>query len=115
MKRFRLILGGLILCMALTAATCNPNQQRTAYLTVYTAEQAATSAYSAYLDLVLKDQIPTNNLPSVSQKFNAFQAVASAATDSLTFNPTNPPPPDVSAKLTDLLTTIDVSKKAAKK
>lgn len=114
MKRFRNLFLLAVLALAVSAATCNPNQQRTAYLTVYTAEQAATSAYSAYLDLVIKGQIQTNGLPSVSAKFNAFQAVASAATDSLTFNPTNPPPPDVTAKLTDLLTTIDVSKKGAK-
>lgn len=115
MKRFRNLFLIVLLAFAVSAATCKPNQQRTAYNTVYTAEQAATSAYSAYLDLVIKGQIQTNGLPSVSSKFNLFQRSADAAATSLTFNPTNPAPADVSALLSDLLATIDLIKKGALK
>jgi hypothetical protein len=115
MKRFRLILGGLILCLALTAATCNPNAQRTAYNTVYSAEQAATSAYSGYWDLVIKGKVTTNSVPSVSAKFNVFQRTVDLATSAVAFNPTNPAPADVTAALNDVLAIIDAVKKGALK
>lgn len=106
---------GLILCLALTAATCKPSQQRTAYNTVYSAEQAATSAMSGYFDLVIQGKVATNSVPSVTAKFNVFQRTVDLASSAIAFNPTNPAPADVQAALNDVLAIIDAVKKGALK
>lgn len=60
--------------------------QKAAYNTLYTIQKAVQSADDAYLDGVVHGIIPSNNVPSVSRKYNHFQAGYLIALDAVQFN-----------------------------
>lgn len=73
-----------VLCLSSLAAAmllgCTTTQQKTTYNALATIEATASSAYTAYVQGVIKGQIPTNNVPQVSQAYNGLQKAIAAAT-----------------------------------
>ena len=73
------LLIGLALVAGIFEIGCNTTQQRVAYNSIFSVEQAATATVDCYYALVIKGVITTNNVPTVSQKFNQLQAACTLA------------------------------------
>src|ERR1035437_7376937 len=80
---------------------------RTYYNTLASIQVATTGAYNGYLDLVIKGQVKTNDVPLISRDYNLFQTVWGSAVSVAQFN-TNAIAPstvtDASAKLVNDIT-----------
>lgn len=100
-----LVLVGLIVLVG-----CATTQQRTTYNTLYSVEQTAMTSYDAYLDLVVKGKVATNDVPRVSRAFDAFQAQMQFAVKQSQYNWTNIAPADVTSALSNLVWTIQTAK-----
>lgn len=114
MKKVKITILAMVAAFALIGATCNPNQQRVSFNSVYSAETAVNSAYSAYLDLVIAGKVPTNDVPKVSTAFNLFQKAAADATAFISTHPTNGVPLELNNAAVNVLATINVAKGGAK-
>jgi hypothetical protein len=66
---------GLAGCLAFSGCQAG----RAGYNTLGTLGHSTITAYDAYCDLVIAGQVKTNDVPAVSQKFNTFLRVYSAA------------------------------------
>lgn len=108
MKKIRNLILCAFLCAApmFTAATCKPTQQRLTYNSLASAGQSVNSAYSAYLDLVVKGSVATNSVPVVSKGYNDFQSAFGAAVAGAQFNLTNPAPQNVVDLMNNVLQLI---------
>jgi hypothetical protein len=65
---------------------CNATQQKVAYNTLASLEQTTSVALDSYDALVIKGQIPTNDIPLVKSAFNKFQASFVIALDAAQYN-----------------------------
>ncbi len=77
-KLTSLLLAVAFICAGLFTA-CNTSQKSIAYKTLYGVEVATTGAYDGYIDLVYAKELPTNDVPKVSQYYNTFQSSMSIA------------------------------------
>lgn len=114
MSKIKVTLLALVAGFVLIGATCNPNQQRISFNSIYSAETAVNSSYSAYLDLVIAGKVPTNDVPKVSTAFNLFQKTVAEATTFVSTHPTNGVPPDVNIAAANVIATINVAKGGVK-
>lgn len=115
MKSIRiLILACLMACLpvglALSPIGCSTSAQRITYNTLASVGATANSAYSAYLDLVVKGSVKTNDVPKVSAAYNTFEMAFAAAISAAQFNPTNPAPANVTDLANNLLSAISAAK-----
>lgn len=69
--------------------------QTTTYNTLATVGHTANSAYAAYLDLVIKGSVGTNEVPTISKAYKDFQSTYAVAIAIAQFNPTNAAPQNV--------------------
>lgn len=58
---------------------CSTTQQTTAYETISGIETTATVAYGSYIDAVIGNRSPTNNVPGISQAYDSLQAALKLA------------------------------------
>lgn len=65
---------------------CTTNQQTIGYKTIYSLESGTTATYQGYLDLVIKGQVPTNDVPKVAKAYNIFHSAAMVALDGVAYN-----------------------------
>jgi len=68
----------LLLAFALFAGAC-ASKERVIFNTLYSVEHTTTAAYDGFLYGVVRGQIPTNNVPVVSQDYDRFQIGMKAA------------------------------------
>jgi hypothetical protein len=73
----------------------SPSVQTATYNTLATVGHTANSAYAAYLDLVIKGSVGTNEVPTISKSYKDFQSVYAVAIAIAQFNPTNAAPQNV--------------------
>ena len=101
----------LVLCLAGAAAVagCTATQQTTAYRTLYSLEQSVTAANSAYVDLVIKGQAPTNDLPRIRKIYDQFQADLTLALDAVQFNTNALAPASLATEAADLINVINTA------
>lgn len=97
------------LAMAVFLAGCSTPTSTVTYDTLATTGVTVNSAYSAYLDLVVKGTVPTNSVPAISAAFNDFQGLYAAALAVAQFNPTNPAPANVAAAASNLVSKINAA------
>jgi len=85
---------------------CTTSQQRVAYNTIYSVQQAADAAYDGYCTAVIKGIARTNEVPQVSIKYNQLHsALLLAAVTSQ--NGTNALAPEaLTSELVDLTSLI---------
>jgi len=73
----RLIMKKLIMtsfALVAIAIACSTTQQRQALNTIGGVETTATVAVDSYYTLVIKGQLPTNDVPKVSKAYDSLQA-----------------------------------------
>ncbi len=98
----------LFISLALVAILgCHMSAQKTAGNTIYTLDKVVVTAYDAYLSLVVKGTVPTNDVPRVSKAFNQFQAAAQVAYDVVQFNTNALAPSALIQESTDLIQLIN--------
>lgn len=115
MKKLFLILRISLGCLAGAAIVtvpsgCKTPPQAIVYNSLYSIEQSTTSAYDAYLDLVIAGKAKQSGVPSVSQAYNRFQVGMQTAITAAQFNWQAPAPADVTALATQVLNAILVAK-----
>lgn len=89
-----------------TLTGCKGTPQQIAFKTLSTVETTTTAAYDTYVSQVIAGTVPTNSLPTISRKFNLFQASFLIALDGVQYN-TNALAPDSLTVLSgDLLNLI---------
>ena len=101
-----------VLMTAVVFVGCKASQQRIAFNTLASIQTATVAAYDGYALGVVRKQIPTNDVPKVSQKFNLFQASWLVALDAVQYNTNALAPPSLEVISIDLLNLIN---KASKK
>lgn len=120
MKKFSQFILPLFLFVALivSAATvsvvmtgCNTSQQSFAYKTIYSIERATVAGYDGYVRLVISGDVPTNDFPVVSKRFNQFQASALVALNLVEFNTNALAPTSLVIESGDLLNLIEQIKR----
>lgn len=112
-RRFGLLILALFLGLFLTTgASCPKTTPATkAFNSIYSVEKAGTAAFNGYLAAVIDGKIPTNDLPRVSQKFNAFQASVLVALDGVQFRTNALAPPSLETEMQDLVNLINSIKR----
>lgn len=94
-----------VLALGLLTATfigCTTASQRTEYNTLFSVEQTASVALDGYYTLVAKGMVPTNDVPTVSQKFNQIQAACALAAAASEAGTNAIAPANITAELVDL-------------
>jgi hypothetical protein len=89
---------------------CSSTQQRQTVNTLFTVGQGVDAAYKSYLDLVVAGKIPTNDVPAISQRYQQFQQVFSAAIAASALSTNAPPSPLVAAQAAQVTQAIDIAK-----
>jgi len=84
--------------------------QTVAYNSLATVGQTVNSAYSAYIDLVIKKSVSTNQVESISRAYNTFQQGFSVAVAAARFSLTNAAPVDLQAQANNLIIQISAAK-----
>lgn len=107
-----LALCAILLCGAFVVSTLPGCQtaQKVVYTTLYSAEKATVSAYDSYLDLVIAGKVPTNDVPTISREFNAFQASMQAAIVAANFNTNAPVSPQLISASQAIIVDIQTAK-----
>lgn len=95
---------------ALLFTGCALLQSNTPYKTLYTIEHTTSDAYDAYLDTVTKGSSSTNAVPSVSTKFNLFQASYLIALDAAQYNTNALAPSSLVQESSDVIDLINTVK-----
>jgi len=94
-----------------TLTGCKGTPQQIAFKTLSSVETTTTAAYDTYVSQVIAGTVPTNSLPTISRKFNLFQASFLIALDGVQYN-TNALAPDSLTVLSgDLLNLIATASK----
>ena len=103
----------ILLCFTLVAMLavavgmgCTTSSQRTAYNSIYTVEQAASTAVDGYYTGVIKGLFPTNDVPTVATRFNQLQAACTLAAATTQAGTNAVAPATLTLELTDLVTFI---------
>lgn len=91
--------------------SCSTSVQRKSVNTIASAGYTGDTAFRAYLDLVLQNQIPTNSVPQVSQAYATFQSAFRAALIIATVNSNSPPSVELVNSLSQLQLQISAAKK----
>lgn len=99
--------GSLFLCGPTGCGTLTP-QQKT-YATLATTGTLANSAFSAYMDLVVKGKVATNSVPAISAAYNSFQVVYGGALAVAQYNPNAVAPSNVVAQANSLVGQINLA------
>ncbi len=86
---------------------CKSSAQKIAGNTIYSIDKVAVTSYDAYLSLVIKGSLPTNDVPKVSKAFNQFQAAVTIAYDGVQYNTNALAPSALVQESTDLITLIN--------
>lgn len=89
---------------------CTSGPQRVAYNTLWSVEQTTTAAFDNYLQQVIKGNVSTNDLPNISQKFNAFQASMQVALDGVQYNTNAIAPANLQVLSADIINLIHAVK-----
>lgn len=89
---------------------CTTTQQTAGYKTLYSLESTTTAAYSAYLDLVIKGSVPTNDVPKVAKAYNLFHSGALVALDAVAFNTNSLAPANLVTEAQDVVNLINQAK-----
>ena len=110
-----LLFAGLISCPVLLTPGCTTSQQETSFNTIYTLEKATTAVYDSYIQQVIFGSIPTNDVPKVSQSFNAFQASMLVALDTVQFNTNALAPANLVIASEDLIRLVRAIENMSKK
>lgn len=100
--------------LVLTSGCTNP-QSRITLNSIATVSQGAKSAYDAYSQLVILGQLPTNDLRSVSMKYNLLQNAVSLAIIEARQNTNAIASEALNVQYNDLLNSIAVAKSKAGK
>jgi hypothetical protein len=105
---------GLILpTIALTNSGCqNSSTARITHNTLFSIERATIGAVDSYDSLVISGALPTNDVPKVSQAFNAFQLSMQLAIAVAHGNTNAIAPPSLALESANLINTINQIKKA---
>jgi hypothetical protein len=107
MKKYKITIALALTTMLLCSGmTCSTSSQRTAYNSIFTVEQTASTAVDGYYALVIKGVVKTNDVPAVSLRFNQFQAAATIAATTSAAGTNAIAPASLSAELADLLAFI---------
>lgn len=85
---------------------CSTSQQRQSINTIRSTADAVNTAYAGYLDLVIRGDLKTNDVPRVSEAYNAFQLAFSAAITVATVSSNSPPSPELANAASQALLTI---------
>lgn len=93
---------------------CSILQHKNTYNTLYSVEATTTAAVDGYFSLVAKGTLPTNGVPSVSTKYNLFQASFLLAIDAAQFNSNAIAPQALTVESQDLLNLITTIKNGGK-
>lgn len=96
----------LVTLVAVIAFGCTTASQTTAYKTISTVEQTATTAVSGYYALVINGTVPTNDVPRVSAIYNDIQAAGLLAAAASQAGTNALAPETLVVELTDLTTLI---------
>lgn len=94
---------------------CTSPQSRITLNSIATVSQGAKSAYDAYAQLVILGQVPTNDLRSVSMKYDLLQSAVSVAIIESKQNTNAIASEALNVQYNDLLTTIAAAKAKAGK
>lgn len=100
----------LLLLSIATIVGCTSTQQRIAINTLSTTEQSVTAAVDAYDTLVIKGQLPTNDVPKISAAYNKFQAALIVAEDAVQYNTNAITPPALVVEAQDVINLINTVK-----
>lgn len=93
----------------LTQGCTNP-QSRITLNSIATVSQGAQKAYDAYAQLVIMGQLPTNDLHSVSVKYNVLQSAVTVALIEARGNTNAVASPSLDVAYVDLVNTINAAK-----
>jgi hypothetical protein len=86
------------------------SQQKLLYNTLASVQSVTTGAFNGYLDLAVKGTIPTNSIPKISNDYNTFEQLWTAAVMVAQFNTNTVAPPVVVSASSNLLYEINVAK-----
>ena len=92
------ILGGFV--------ACNTTQQGVAVKSLASTHDAANTAYTAYMGLVLDKKVATNGVPAVAEAYRIYQTAFGLAVVAVTSSTNSPVPQsvyDAAAKLTQII------------
>lgn len=81
---------------------CSSTQRRIAYNTLYSVHVATDGTFNGYMNEVVNDRLPTNNLPKIAHHYAQFQAGWNSALYIARFN-TNALAPENVLKLSDIV------------
>jgi hypothetical protein len=104
MKRLLL---SLCVVVALFITACNTPR---GYQTIAATETVVLNVNSAYLNAVVKGQIPTNNVPKVEAAFNDAQMALRLAAIVASGNANAPVPPDAKLRADSFVTLVNSQK-----
>lgn len=90
--------------------SCTTSSQRTAVNSLFSVGQGVDTAYRVYLDQVVQGTVKTNDVPTVSRAYNAFQASFAAAV-ALSSGTNTPPTSTVISAATNVLNAINIATK----
>ncbi len=93
---------------------CTTTQQRAAYNTIATTQALATAAVDSYYTLVIQGKLSTNDVPSVTTKYDAFQASVLVMLAGVRNNTNALAPGSLILESQDLIKFITALKKAQK-
>jgi hypothetical protein len=103
----KLLLG---VTLALIIVGCTTTQQTKLYNSLYTTEASVSAAIDSYDTLVIRGQLPTNDVPRVSHVFNLFQASFLVAVDAAKYNTNAITPPALAVEAQDVINLIQTIK-----
>lgn len=95
--------------VALVHSGCTTPASTTTYTTLAVTGNLVNTAYTAYLDLVIKGKVATNSVPVISAGYNDFQQVYGAALSIAQFNPNAVAPSNVVATANSLVSKINLA------
>ncbi len=95
--------------LVLTSGCTNP-QSRITLNSLSTIAKGAQSSYDSYVQLIILGQVPTNDLPSISMKYNLLQQSLGLAIQEARGNTNAVASPSLDVAYTDFLNTISTAK-----